>query len=316
MKERLIDPKELFFGQQHIGTAELFGEHYHTVPLTETPHYQFLLGNDVLYLDYLQASWGYLKPRKNRIEEKKRKLKKFETLLSDILHDGCQSPIKVCKRMDGKYVVIHGNHRASICLYLGREIKAKEISMERHLKKITKQPSRYSGVNDDGKTYQKLLQIITGNLDKNDSSTNLPYIKSEDLKGKTVLDVGCGYGMYSFYAAMEGATKVMGLDVSNQLLTAAIRANTLFAKPCYFKNVDFSQPCQLEKADTTFVFAGEEYFNHKILADNLINHTKKVVYFETTHNSEVPKELKEIFSTIQLMGSTEAGNRKIYRCEM
>ena len=42
-----------------------------------------------------------------------------------------------------------------------------------------------------------------------------------DLKGKTVLDLGCGYGWHSFYAAEAGAAWVEAIDASEKMLDYA-----------------------------------------------------------------------------------------------
>jgi 2-polyprenyl-3-methyl-5-hydroxy-6-metoxy-1,4-benzoquinol methylase len=40
----------------------------------------------------------------------------------------------------------------------------------------------------------------------------------EDLKGSTILDIGCGNGIYSLDAIQNGATKVLGVDVADQMI--------------------------------------------------------------------------------------------------
>ena len=42
-----------------------------------------------------------------------------------------------------------------------------------------------------------------------------------DLKGKRVLDLGCGFGWFCRWAADQGAEAVLGLDVSENMLTRA-----------------------------------------------------------------------------------------------
>ncbi len=41
------------------------------------------------------------------------------------------------------------------------------------------------------------------------------------LKGKRVLDIGCGYGWHCRYAAEQGAVRVLGIDASQKMLAKA-----------------------------------------------------------------------------------------------
>jgi len=45
------------------------------------------------------------------------------------------------------------------------------------------------------------------------------------LAGKTVLDLGCGYGWHCSFAAEQGAVKVLGLDLSRKMIEEAKRRN-------------------------------------------------------------------------------------------
>lgn len=46
-----------------------------------------------------------------------------------------------------------------------------------------------------------------------------------DLKGKTVLDLGCGYGWHCGYARDMGAKEILGIDLSEKMLSEARRRN-------------------------------------------------------------------------------------------
>jgi len=46
------------------------------------------------------------------------------------------------------------------------------------------------------------------------------------LKGKSVLDLGCGYGWHSKYAADQGALSVLGLDLSERMIGEARKRNS------------------------------------------------------------------------------------------
>ncbi|WP_129715251.1 bifunctional 2-polyprenyl-6-hydroxyphenol methylase/3-demethylubiquinol 3-O-methyltransferase UbiG [Pedobacter sp. SYP-B3415] len=41
------------------------------------------------------------------------------------------------------------------------------------------------------------------------------------LKGKSVLDLGCGYGWHCIYAAEQGASRVVGIDLSEKMIAVA-----------------------------------------------------------------------------------------------
>ena len=47
-----------------------------------------------------------------------------------------------------------------------------------------------------------------------------------DLKNKTILDLGCGYGWHCKYAADNGALSVLGTDISRKMLEVAERKNS------------------------------------------------------------------------------------------
>lgn len=46
-----------------------------------------------------------------------------------------------------------------------------------------------------------------------------------DFKGKRVLDLGCGFGWHCIYAIEHGATKVIGIDISEKMLEEARKRN-------------------------------------------------------------------------------------------
>jgi 2-polyprenyl-3-methyl-5-hydroxy-6-metoxy-1,4-benzoquinol methylase len=319
MIEKKIDASCLYFGQQHIGTTHFFGEKYHTIHICDMPHYKFLLGDEDAYIDYLKHSWNYHMPNQNTEIQREKQVLLFRKLKIDIEENGCRIPITICKRSDGNYVIVDGNHRASISLYLGRQIIAKEISLEDHVRNLVANPNEFFGTKNAGKPYQSILinqkEIIKGRRDASDLQGRLNLIKIEDLQNKKILDVGCNYGTNCFYSTDCGASKALGIDVSGKLLTAAIRINSLFAKPCYFDKIDFAKLNEIDRFDTTFVFSVDKHINdNKMLAKNILSNTKKVVYFETHSHSEIPKEIQFIFSSIKFLGNTADGSRNLYRC--
>lgn len=47
-----------------------------------------------------------------------------------------------------------------------------------------------------------------------------------DFEGKRVLDLGCGFGWHCEYAIGQGATSVVGIDLSEKMLDEARKRNT------------------------------------------------------------------------------------------
>lgn len=62
---------------------------------------------------------------------------------------------------------------------------------------------------------------------------NLIFKYLKDLKGKNLLDVGCGTGLYSIMAYSRGAT-VIGLDISENMLNIAREKTKLLSLPINF----------------------------------------------------------------------------------
>ena len=48
------------------------------------------------------------------------------------------------------------------------------------------------------------------------------------LAGKSVLDLGCGYGWHCKYSVSQGATQVLGIDLSRKMIAEAKRRNADF----------------------------------------------------------------------------------------
>ena len=72
-----------------------------------------------------------------------------------------------------------------------------------------------------------------------------------DVKGKSVLDLGCGYGVNAIEFINKGAKKVVGIDISTKMLEVAKRENS---HPCVeYLNMDMSEISSLkEKFDVVY----------------------------------------------------------------
>ena len=65
-----------------------------------------------------------------------------------------------------------------------------------------------------------------------------------NFKGKSILDLGCGYGWHCLYAAQHGAKSVIGTDISEKMLTAAAEKNShnkIEYRLCAMEDLDFAE---------------------------------------------------------------------------
>lgn len=63
-----------------------------------------------------------------------------------------------------------------------------------------------------------------------------------DFTGRSVLDLGCGYGWHCIYAAENGAGEVLGTDISQKMLEAAREKNSherVTYRCCAMEELDF-----------------------------------------------------------------------------
>jgi len=74
-----------------------------------------------------------------------------------------------------------------------------------------------------------------------DRSSTLDKILPADLTGKSVLDIGCRYGFFSFEAAKRGASRVLGVDFDQDALNKAQKVAALGSLPVEFRQADVSK---------------------------------------------------------------------------
>lgn len=63
-----------------------------------------------------------------------------------------------------------------------------------------------------------------------------------NLKGKKVLDLGCGYGWHCMFAMEQGAKEVLGIDVSERMIAEAEKRNSneiIRYKVCNLEQYDY-----------------------------------------------------------------------------
>src|SRR3954466_11808205 len=95
------------------------------------------------------------------------------------------------------------------------------VSGHRHpkgrvLQNIYDDPDFYAG-------YSQLPRSVEGL----DGAPEWPALRAllPELRGRRVLDLGCGYGWFCRWAQEQGATRVLGIDVSEKMLARARELN-------------------------------------------------------------------------------------------
>ena len=158
------------------------------------------------------------------------------------------------------------------------------------------------------KYYQDLRasEINANNLIEN------PIIKSmlPDLKGKSILDLGCGDGNMSAYFMDNGAKRVYGIDISENMIN---EANKLYAdenrKFEVMKMEDISQIN--EKFDIVYSSLAFHYVEDfdKLLTDihSLLNENGVLIF-----SQENPVESASIFNREDLKNRIDIDGKRYY----
>lgn len=144
----------------------------------------------------------------------------------------------------------------------------------------------------------------------------LEAIPFPDLGDKSVLDVGCDYGQFSFWAASQGASSVVGLDRNRDVRGLGrvdlVSANNNLAREhfpvCSFKEVDLGKQWhEFGKFDVIFMFS---MYHH--VFENCGDHNP--IWFwlwrHCNHSGEVlwenPVDLQDVVSDKHISGDKRA----------
>ena len=99
------------------------------------------------------------------------------------------------------------------------------------------------------------------------------HVIPEDLSGKSVLDIGCNAGFYSFEMKRRGATRVLGIDHDERYLEQArYAASVLGLKDIEFRRGEVWDVAALGERFDLVIFMGVLYhLRHPLLALDLIH---------------------------------------------
>lgn len=93
-----------------------------------------------------------------------------------------------------------------------------------------------------------------------------------DLRGKTVLDIGCNAGFYSLEMKRRGAERVLGLDTDDEYLAQARFAAEVKGLPIEFRKMSVYDIGALGERFDIVIFMGVLYhLRHPLLALDLIH---------------------------------------------
>ena len=99
---------------------------------------------------------------------------------------------------------------------------------------------KVENIYDDKAFYEEYISMRKTKLNANEL-LEIPIMKKllPDLTGKTVLDLGCGYGEMSKYFIKKGAKTVVAIDISKNMISLAEQFNN-------HKNIEYKVLCMEE----------------------------------------------------------------------
>jgi tRNA (mo5U34)-methyltransferase len=117
-----------------------------------------------------------------------------------------------------------------------------------------------------------------------------------DLSGKTILDIGCNAGFYSFEMKRRGASRVLGIDTDERYLRQARFAAEIQGADVEFRKMPVWDVAKLGEKFDLVIFMGVFYhLRHPLLALDLIH--------------------EHVAGDLMLFQSMQRGSREIARVE-
>jgi tRNA (mo5U34)-methyltransferase len=106
----------------------------------------------------------------------------------------------------------------------------------------------------------------------------------KDLTGKTVLDIGCNAGFYSFEMKRRGASRVLGIDSDERYLEQGRYAAKILGADVEFRNMSVYDVGSLGEKFDVVIFMGVFYhLRHPLLALDILYDTvaKDMLIFQS-----------------------------------
>jgi tRNA (mo5U34)-methyltransferase len=105
-----------------------------------------------------------------------------------------------------------------------------------------------------------------------------------DLRGKSVLDIGCNAGFYAFEMKRRGAARVVGMDTDPRYLAQARLAGEILGHDIEWRELDVYSVDELDEKFDLVIFMGVLYhLRHPLLALDLLHDhvTRDLLLFQS-----------------------------------
>ena len=301
-----------YFAQHHIYT-----QMDRSIDIRDMPHSEYVRGNKKPYIQYLKKSLPYY----HKTFDIDEKLAYFDKKIEEYTSKGIKEPVTIYLRPNGDPMILDGNHRMAIGLFHQLDIPFREITLKEAIARIVNVSGSYYGTGNKGMPYQSIYNQY-GDILLKGRRSDIPdrnwYIRPEDIKNKTIIDIGCNYG--NALMLCRDAKKLIGVDIDKKVLTSAVRLSVVMNKKIKYIYQNMSTyhaynyvDDELPTCDTAFVFSVDMHIGNLDGLEYFIrNNVKKVVYFETHERKEMPDQIRKIFSLVEPLANLRT--RKLYRC--
>jgi tRNA (mo5U34)-methyltransferase len=139
-----------------------------------------------------------------------------------------------------------------------------------------------------------------------------------DLRGKTVLDVGCNAGFYAFEMKRRGAARVVAIDTDRRYLAQARLASRVLGLELELRELDVYRVAELGERFDLVIFMGVLYhLRHPLLAlDRLYDHVVgERLLFQSMLRGPAPPEVAPDYPFTETAAFERPGHPGLYFVE-
>jgi len=155
---------------------------------------------------------------------------------------------------------------------------------------------------------EELRVLVPGKEDIN--ADILDTFARIDFTGKSVVDLGCNFGFFTFYAARLGARQVVGVDREQGVLRGCEILKQHFNSPVSFEAHDIDDPACSLLSRTFDVAMLVEFIGKTFVVENRI--APALGFLEKLSRRELIVSVQKIYWIKKELGSTPEAMRAIY----